>query len=65
VEEAVATVKLNDAKSLEEIIVWLKPKERMALLNDRALISLLVRLPTSVAAPEKGAQAETAASVSA
>ena len=32
-------------KSLEEVIGWLKPKERMALLNDRALISLLVRLP--------------------
>src|SRR5258708_36575040 len=38
VEEAVATAKLNDAKSLEEIVSWLKPKERMALLNDRALI---------------------------
>jgi membrane glycosyltransferase len=46
VDEAVATAKLNEAKSLEEVIAWLKPKERMALLNDRALISLLVRLPT-------------------
>ncbi|HLW92103.1 MAG TPA: glucans biosynthesis glucosyltransferase MdoH [Roseiarcus sp.] len=45
IEVATATVKLNDAKSLEDIIAWLTPKERMALLNDRALISLLARLP--------------------
>jgi membrane glycosyltransferase len=45
VEDAVATAKLNDARSIEEAIGWLKPKERMALLNDRALISLLARLP--------------------
>ena len=42
-----ATAKLNDAKSLEEVVAWLKPKERMALLNDRALIAMLVRLPSS------------------
>jgi membrane glycosyltransferase len=45
VEVATATVKLNDAKSLEDVIAWFTPKERMALLNDRALISLLARLP--------------------
>ena len=44
VEEAVATAKLNDARSLDEACSWLKPKERLAVLNDRALISLLVRL---------------------
>jgi membrane glycosyltransferase len=65
VEEAVATAKLNDAKSLEEVVGWLKPKERMAILNDRALISLLVRLPESLPAPDKGAKAETVAAVSA
>ena len=53
VEEAVATAKLNDARSLEEASAWLKPKEKMAVLNDRALISLLVRLPASPPAPEK------------
>jgi membrane glycosyltransferase len=65
VEEAGATAKLNDAKSLEEVVGWLKPKERMAILNDRALISLLVRLPESLPAPDKGAKAETVAAVSA
>ncbi|MGD0720347.1 MAG: glucans biosynthesis glucosyltransferase MdoH [Roseiarcus sp.] len=65
VEEAVATAKLNDAKSLEEVVGWLKPKERMAILNDRALISLLVRLPESLPPPDKGAKAETVAAVNA
>ena len=44
VEEAVATAKLNDARSLEEACTWLKPRERVAVLSDRALISMLVRL---------------------
>jgi membrane glycosyltransferase len=65
VEVAVATAKLNDAKSLEEIIGWLKPKERMALLNDRALISLLVRLPVSVPHPEKETKSAPVAALSA
>jgi membrane glycosyltransferase len=65
VEEAVATAKLNDARSLEEVVGWLKPKERMALLNDRALISLLVRLPATVAAPEKEAKTQPAERLSA
>jgi len=63
VEEAVATAKLNDAKSLEEAIAWLKPKERMALLNDRALIALLVRLPAE-APSEKDTRIENLAPVS-
>ncbi len=46
VDEAVATAKLNDARSVEEACAWLKPKERLAVLNDRALIALLARLPT-------------------
>ena len=45
VDEAVATAKLNDARSVEEACAWLKPKERLAVLSDRALIALLVRLP--------------------
>jgi membrane glycosyltransferase len=60
VEEAVATAKLNDAKSLEEALAWLKPKERMAVLNDRALIALLARLPMAPA-PEQKVKAEAAA----
>jgi membrane glycosyltransferase len=57
IEEAVATAKLNDARSLEEVIGWLKPKERIALLNDRALISLLARLPAE-APSDKGPKSE-------
>jgi membrane glycosyltransferase len=45
VDEAVATAKLNDARSVEEACGWLKPRERLAVLNDRALIALLARLP--------------------
>jgi membrane glycosyltransferase len=47
VEEAVATAKLNDARSLEEARAWLKPKERLVVMHDRALIAMLARLPTS------------------
>jgi membrane glycosyltransferase len=45
VDEAVATAKLNDAQSLEDACAWLKRKERLAVLGDRALIGLLARLP--------------------
>ncbi|MGD0639687.1 MAG: hypothetical protein ABSC22_02975, partial [Roseiarcus sp.] len=45
VDEAVATAKLNDARSVEEACAWLKPREQLAVLNDRALIALLARLP--------------------
>jgi membrane glycosyltransferase len=45
VDEAVAVAKLNDARSVEEACAWLKPKERLAVLGDRALIALLARLP--------------------
>ncbi|HYC24554.1 MAG TPA: hypothetical protein VEC58_00835, partial [Roseiarcus sp.] len=46
VDVATTAAKLNDAKTLEEALIWLTQKERMALLNDRALISLLARLPS-------------------
>ena len=57
VEEAVAAAKLNEARTYEEAAGWLKPKERMALLNDRALIAMLARLPSEAAqAPSIAAQ---------
>jgi membrane glycosyltransferase len=57
VEEAVAAAKLNEARTFEEASGWLKPKERMALLNDRALIAMLARLPSEAAqAPSIAAQ---------
>jgi membrane glycosyltransferase len=55
-DTAMAAAKLNDAATLDDVIKWLTTKERMALLNDRALISLLARLPAS--ATEAQAQAE-------
>ena len=51
VEEAVATAKLNDARTFEEAAGWLKPKERMAVLNDRALIAMMARLPNEAGPP--------------
>ena len=50
VDEAVATAKLNDARTLDEACAWLKTKERLAVLNDRALISMLARLPIAAEA---------------
>jgi len=47
IEEAVATAKLNDARSIDDACAWLKPKERLAVLNDRALIAMLARLPAN------------------
>ena len=51
VEEAVAAAKLNDAQSLEDANTWLKRKERLAVLGDRALIAMLARLPERSEAP--------------
>ena len=45
VDAAVAAMKLNDAETVEDACAWLKPKERVAVLADRALIAMLVRLP--------------------
>jgi membrane glycosyltransferase len=44
-DRALAEAKLNDAQTLDEAISWLKPKERMVVLHDRALINMLTRLP--------------------
>jgi membrane glycosyltransferase len=52
VEVAVATAKLNDAQSLEDARAWLTPRERVAVLGDRALIAMLVRLPSAADRPD-------------
>jgi membrane glycosyltransferase len=44
-EHALADVKLRDAESITDAMKWLKPKERMAVLQDGGLTSLLVNLP--------------------
>jgi membrane glycosyltransferase len=50
IDEAVAAIKLNDAETIEDACAWLKPKERVAVLADRALIAMLARLPTEAEA---------------
>ena len=54
VDMAVATVKLNDAETLEDACAWLKPKERVAVLGDRGLIAMLARLPHAAEAGRDG-----------
>ena len=44
-DRALAEAKLAEAQTLDEAITWLKPKERMVVLHDRALIDMLARLP--------------------
>ncbi len=43
-DRVMAEAKIIDAGTLEDAIAWLKPKERMVVLNDRALLSLACRL---------------------
>jgi membrane glycosyltransferase len=43
-ERVMAEAKIIDAEKLDEALAWLKPKERMVVLNDRALLSLAMRL---------------------
>ncbi|TDR85410.1 glucans biosynthesis glucosyltransferase MdoH [Enterovirga rhinocerotis] len=49
-DRVMAEAKIIDAVTIEEAVAWLKPKERMVVLNDRALLSLAMRLPAEVAA---------------
>ncbi|CAN7254103.1 glucans biosynthesis glucosyltransferase MdoH [Bosea sp. LjRoot9] len=44
-DRAVAQAKLVDAETIEDAAIWLKPKERMVVLHDRALVGLLATLP--------------------
>jgi membrane glycosyltransferase len=44
-EWALADAKLSDAGTIDEAISWLQPKERMAILQDQALIARLALLP--------------------
>jgi membrane glycosyltransferase len=43
-ERVMAQAKLVEAETIEDAIAWLKPKERIVVLHDRALLSLAVRL---------------------
>ena len=53
VEAAVGAAKLNDAETIEDACAWLKPRERVAVLADRALIAMLARLPSAADAPKQ------------
>ncbi len=44
-ERAVAQAKLIDAETISDAAIWLKAKERMVVLHDRALLGLLANLP--------------------
>ena len=43
-DRAVAEAKLVEARTIEEATAWLKPKERMVVLHDRALLNVLANL---------------------
>ena len=60
VDRAMAEAKLSDAASIDEAVAWLRPKESMVVLHDRALISLLARLPSTPAAEATGAAVQAA-----
>ncbi|PTM42940.1 glucans biosynthesis glucosyltransferase MdoH [Bosea sp. 124] len=46
-DRAVAQAKLVDAETIDDAAIWLKPKERMVVLHDRALVALLASLPAA------------------
>ncbi len=48
-DRAVAEAKLNDSADIADAVAWLKPRERMVVLHDRALIDFLARLPAAPA----------------
>ncbi|HEY5796316.1 MAG TPA: glucans biosynthesis glucosyltransferase MdoH [Bosea sp. (in: a-proteobacteria)] len=49
-DRALAQAKLVDAETIDDAAIWLKPKERMVVLHDRALVALLASLPDARAA---------------
>ena len=56
-DRALAEAKLNDAETIDDAIAWLKPKERMVALHDRALIDMIARLPQTETAVTDAEQA--------
>ncbi|MCX8255348.1 Glucans biosynthesis glucosyltransferase H [Beijerinckiaceae bacterium RH AL1] len=52
---ALAGAKLDDAETIEDAIAWLKPKERMAVLNDGTLLDTLLKLKRAGDAPQQRA----------
>ena len=56
-EWALADAKLSDAETIDEAAAWLHPKERMAVMQDPALIALLASLPQQPPQPDAFASA--------
>jgi membrane glycosyltransferase len=54
-DRAVAEAKLADAETIEDAAEWLNRGERMVALSDRALLSMLARLPRRTAPEGEGA----------
>ena len=48
-DRVMAEAKLIEAETVDEASLWLKPKERMIVLHDRALLSILARLKAPAA----------------
>jgi membrane glycosyltransferase len=44
-DKAIAQAKIVEAETIDDAIAWLKPKERMIALHDRALTGLIASLP--------------------
>ncbi len=55
-DRAVAEAKLMDARDVAEAARWLKPRERLVVLQDRALIEMLAHLPSHATAEGEGAR---------
>jgi membrane glycosyltransferase len=55
-EWALAQSKLQEAQTIEEVLTWLMPKERMAILNDGALLQTLFALPRAEAQAQRAAE---------
>jgi membrane glycosyltransferase len=51
-ERVMAQAKVMDAESIHDALSWLKPKERMVVLHDRALLDQLTRLKPVAEAAE-------------
>ncbi len=54
-DRALAEAKLVDAETIADALSWLRPKERMVVLHDRALLNLTMRLKSSEAAASQAA----------
>src|SRR5215211_3895838 len=56
-DRALAEAKLLDAQTIDDALAWLKPRERMVVLHDKALLSMAVRLKDSEPeAPKQAAE---------